>query len=345
MDRKEAHLFAENEAGININGIYHYDNNSAIKWIAEQSSEWIPLEYGNPEQLKVQLESPGEGWHQDDDVLDTWFSSGQWVYATLEAWNLKDTFFPTDVLVSAHDILENWDSRMMMFTNFHEKENPNGNHPFDNLFLTGLVLGTDGQKMSKSKGNMIDMDKIVGEYGTDAVRMVYFYQNKAGGNYAITFDKLKNFKQFMNKIWNASKFVMMNNEKFNDKGHTLRDFQSSENEVVQTIYTDLLETKAKVTTNINDYEFGYATETLYDKFWHTFCDQHIEFAKGTLMSEEVDAETKKEICDVLIFALKEYLKMLHPFIPFITQMIWDDLMSDDRRKVDGDHKVLMYSRW
>ncbi len=288
------------------------------------------------------LELNTSEWHQDENVLDTWFSSGQWVYATLQAHNLKDTFFPTKVLVSAHDILENWDSRMMMFTYFHDKQ-----IPFENLFLTGLVLGTDGQKMSKSKGNMIDMDKIVSEYGTDAVRMVYFYQNKAGGNYAITYDKLKNFKQFMNKIWNASRFVLTNAEGVEPANF---DAEKVSNEFSIKLVEHIKQVKSKVTKNVDAYEFGYATETLYEEFWKTFCDVLIEESKpfintvkdresGAIISEP-DAKIRQEVVLTMVYVLKEYLKMLHPFIPFITQYIWNEVP-----KTAEDHKVLMYSRW
>jgi len=296
----------------------------------------------NLEFVRFNFPSNNSEWHQDEDVLDTWFSSGQWVYATLQAHNLKDKFFPTNVLVSAHDILENWDSRMMMFTYFHDKQ-----IPFENLFLTGLVLGTDGQKMSKSKGNMIDMDKIVSEYGTDAVRMVYFYQNKAGGNYAITYDKLKNFKQFMNKIWNASRFVLTNAE-----GVESANFEPEKatNEFSIKLLEHIKQVKAKVTKNIDSYEFGYATETLYEEFWKTFCDVLIEESKpfvNTIKDKETgavvsqpDAAVRQEVVLTMLYVLKEYLKMMHPFIPFITQYIWNEVP-----KTNKEHKVLMYSQW
>ncbi len=311
------------------------NENGEVRELININSNWVSLDYNNPEHLRVQKDSPGEEWIQDDNVLDTWFSSGQWVYATLEAWNLKDTFFPTQTLVSASDILENWDSRMMMFTYFHDKD-----IPFENLFLTGLVLGTDGQKMSKSKGNMIDMDKVKSDYGSDAIRMSYFYQNRAGGSYSITPDKLKNFKQFNNKIWNASKFVLMNFEKFNNNEYTVREFSSSKSEIVKNIFNDVMEVKNRVTKNLDDFEFGHATDTLYDKFWRSFCDVHIEEAKNVLNDETIGNEVKKEICDLLIFTLKEYLKMLHPFIPFITQRVWNEMPHGE-----GDHKFLMYTPW
>jgi len=256
-----------------------------------------------------------------------------------------DTFFPTSVLVSAHDILENWDSRMMMFTYFKHKQ-----IPFKNLFLTGLVLGTDGQKMSKSKGNLIDMDKVRTEFGTDSVRMTYFYQNSAGASYSVTPDKLKNFKQFNNKIWNAARFVLMNTEIATEYKYIQPKLEDLTIENSKTIYNHIVNTKAAVTKNINNFDFGYATDTLYQEFWRTFCDIYIESSKqylntikdkesGAVISEP-SATDKTETLNVLIYTLKEYMKMLHPFIPFITERIWQELP-----KTEGDHKTVMYSRW
>jgi valyl-tRNA synthetase len=283
-------------------------------------------------------------WIQDENVLDTWFSSGQWVYATLGAYDLMDTFFPTNALVSAHDILENWDSRMMMFTYFKTK-----NIPFENLFLTGLVLGTDGQKMSKSKGNIIDMDKVTQEYGTDAVRMTFFYQNRAGANYAITNDKLKNFKQFMNKIWNASKFVITNFENSNVK-YQISNQSDLKLELSREIIDHITNLKTKITKNLDEFEFGHATDSLYQEFWHTFCDIYIEKSKPYLLSQknketgeiisEPNLNERNEMVLVLIYTLKEYLKMLHPFIPFITERIWKELPKNDT-----ENDSIMYSMW
>ncbi len=287
-------------------------------------------------------------WFQDENVLDTWFSSGQWPYATLMMHGLMDTFFPTNVLVSAHDILENWDSRMMMFSHFKT-----GKEPFKDLFLTGLVKGTDGQKMSKSRGNILSTDAVREQYGTDSLRMAYYYQNSAGASYAVTFDKLKNFKNFNNKLWNASKFVLMNSfeqQAMSNDATSQLTAHSSHLPECKAVLEHIADVKQKVTKNITDFEFGYATETLYEEFWHSFCDVHIEQVKKYFYTQknketgevifEPTAEQKMEAGRVMLYALKEYLKMLHPFIPFITQRIWDEIP-----KVEGDHKYLMYSRW
>lgn len=230
---------------------------------------------------------------------------------------------------------------MMMFTYFKHK-----NIPFKNLFLTGLVLGKDGQKMSKSKGNFLDVDAIKKDYGSDALRLAYFYQNSAGGSYVISPDKLKNFRQFNNKLWNAAKFVLMDFD--------ASSFELRASEVKLDLSKQILEhikvVKEKVTKNIDNYEFGYATETLYDEFWHKFCDELIEQSKkytnpvrnketNEVISEPT-AEEKQEMKSVLIYTIKEYTKMLHPFIPFITEKIWQEMP-----KTEGDFRSLMYTKW
>ena len=294
------------------------------------------LDTNNPEHMRVQIESPGENWIQDENVLDTWFSSGQWPFAILKAENLIDTFYPTDVMETGFDILENWVSRMMMFSWFVMKE-----IPFKEVYLHGLVLGKDGQKMSKSKGNLVDIDKAREDYGTDAIRMVYFYQNRAGASYAFSPDKLKNFKQFMNKIWNASRFVLMNLEGSDSTNYEPIEFSDLKLEISREIFNHIVELKKKITKNIETYEFGHTTDSLYQEFWHTYCDIHIEKAKEYLKPESISKkEEQEEVLNVMIYALREYIKMLHPFIPFITEAIWKELP-----KVDGDHKALMYSRW
>ncbi len=300
------------------------------------------LDPTNENHMKVQLESPGEGWIQEESVLDTWFSSGQWPYATLMAYDLMDTFYPTDVLGTASDILENWVSRMMMFSYFKFKKKP-----FKDVYLYGLVQGKDGQKMSKSRKNVIPLDEAGEKYGLDALRMVYFYQNSAGASYSLTYDKLQNFRNFNNKIWNASKLVLMHLENLDEFEFQKEDLKL---ELSKKIVEHVAELKKLVTKNIDTFEFGLATFNLYHEFWHTFCDIQLEEAKkylntvknketGEIISEP-KSEEKIEITKILIFTLKEYLKMMHPFIPFITERVWRELPKDK-----SDHNSLMYTRW
>ncbi|BCX13582.1 MAG: hypothetical protein KatS3mg085_114 [Candidatus Dojkabacteria bacterium] len=321
------------------------DDSGQVKEMIEiKPGEWVELEYDNPEHLRVQKECPGPGWVQDDNVLDTWFSSGQWPFATLMKYKLMDQYYPTDVMVSGYDILENWISRMMMFSAFKCAQ-----EPFKDVYLTGLVKGTDGQKMSKSRGNLIDIDKVREDYGTDALRMAYFYQNSAGASYALTYDKLKMFKHFANKIWNASKFVLMNIEDL-DKNE-INQMQTEDFKLNETkeLVKQVKFLKKKITKNILEFQFGHATDSLYSEFWHDFCDIRIETLKKFIypkkdengnVIEDVNLSHKKEASLALIYALREYLKMLHPFMPFITERIWQEIP-----KIEGDHDSLLYSKW
>ncbi len=295
--------------------------------------------------MKIQEESPGEGWIQDPDVFDTWFSSGQWPFATLIAEDLLDTFYPTQVMETGFDILELWVSRMIMMGEYVQ-----GKSPFSDVYLHGLINGTDGQKMSKSKGNNIEMDDIINEYGADTLRLFYIVGNKAGANYRIDFEKIEGNRRFLNKLWNASKFVMMNLKDVDP--NLLLDFEKLEikQESNQKLLAGLTETKEEVTRLMDTFNIGIAAQRVLNEFWHTFCDECIEEAKPHIYDQKdketkevissPDLEEKQETQLVLMFALKEYLKMLHPFIPFITEEIWQAYP-----KMDGESETIMYACW
>lgn len=329
-------------------GFKEYSRNSEnvyglpiIQMRRSAKSLFVPLDMSNPEHVRVQLQNPGEGWYQDPDVLDTWFSSGQWPYATLKVFNLMDTFYPTDVMETGYDILENWVSRMMMFSWFNH-----GVEPFKNVYLHGLVLGSDGQKMSKSRRNMIDVDEAQAQYGVDAIRMVYFYQNKAGASYSFTHEKLKTFRNFNNKIWNATKFVLGNVEGLSDSEISkAKNFDGFEKllksrdlkltEADTQMLAVLKQQEADYHQQFQDFRFGLATEGLYGTFWHDLCDIYIEAAKPQL----ANAEQKTATQYILLYTLRSYLKMLHPFIPHITEAIWQHIRTEE------DAKSLMYEVW
>lgn len=313
----------------------------------------VDFDPNNPNHMRVQLDSPGEGWIQDNDILDTWFSSGQWPYAVLEAADLMDSNYPTDALVSATDLLVKWDLTMMLFSWFKT-----GKEPFKNLFLTGLVKGTDGQKMSKSKKNYVPIDDVKEQYGTDSFRMNCFYQNKAGRSYKISPETLKTFRNFNNKIWNASKFVMMNLEGLqeNDFFSELEKIDSAE--ILLNIKSSILKLEQddqlmlnklqileqEFTQNMDKYRFGKVTEDLYAHFWHEYCDWYIEATKSRVWKDRESGEYKSTpesrlaAQATLYYSLKSYLKMLHPFIPFITEEIWQHLVEDGRYEM-----AMMYS--
>lgn len=295
-------------------------------WYKGESKEYYDdlgqLRYEEVE-TKVQLECPGEGWIQDEDVLDTWFSSGQWAYATLMKYDLLEEFYPTNVMVNAHDILELWDSRMIMLSlyTFSDREIEKA-IPFKDVYLTGLVKARDGQKMSKSKGNGVAPDELFEKYGVDATRMFFYHGNSAGRGYPINDEKLLNMKKFANKIWNASKYIFSCVEKFDDLN------SSSEIKEFKEFKERLDSIKKDVLTHIENFEFGYASEDIYESFWHDYCDQMIEQSKKYIASfgeTTGTLEEKKYVMKVMYEGLITYLKLLHPMMPFITEKIWQSL--------------------
>jgi valyl-tRNA synthetase len=281
-------------------------------------------------QMKVQLESPGENWIQDEDVFDTWFSSGQWPFATLLKENLFDYFFPTDVMETMYDILELWVSRMIMLSLYRTKR-----IPFKDVYLHGMLQAPDGQKMSKSKGNVISMDDIVTEHGADTLRLFYYVAGKAGSAYRFDWERIKFNRNFLNKLWNASKFVLMNLKEKNL--YTLDSQKLSLGKDDKVMLKHIGSVIKKVTKNIETFKFNLALETLLDSFWHTFCDKYIEESKKYLYSE---TESTTAVQWTLWKSLKTYVELLHPFIPFITEKIWQTIP-----KAHDEPKTIMYAQW
>ncbi len=291
---------------------------------------------------KVQLENPGAGWVQDKDVFDTWFSSGQWPYATLKANDLMDTFFPSDIMETGYDILELWVSRMIMLSLYHE-----GKVPFRDVYLHGLVKAPDGQKMSKSKNNVVAPEEIINKFGADSLRLLFVVGNKAGSGYPVSYEKLEGHKRFLNKIWNASKFVLgfVTQEDAN-----LKLKKENLDLVDKTLLDDLNKLAKKISLHFNKFQIGLASEELYQQFWHDYCDIYLEAVKPRLYEKdregnpintsEAEQASMLSAKYALLTALKTYLKLLHPIVPFITERIWSELP-----KAEGESKTIMYAAW
>ncbi|MBN1331544.1 HAD-IA family hydrolase [Candidatus Dojkabacteria bacterium] len=277
---------------------------------------------------------PESDWIQDLDVFDTWFSSGQWAYAPLIANDLIDTFYPTDIMETMHDILELWVSRMMMLSLYTQKK-----IPFKHVYLHGMVKAADGQKMSKSKGNVVLPEEIIEKYGADSLRLMYLVGNKAGASYPVSYEKLEGYKRFLNKIWNASKFVLSNTE-------NIKPSDKSSNKEDKKLLRELMTLKQTIIRHIDNYRIGMAAEELYSHFWHYFCDVFLEEVKPRLYTKDREGnpinqgpkeqKSRKEAQSVLLYALREYMKMLNPFIPFITERIWQEIEPE---------KTIMYESW
>lgn len=267
--------------------------------------------------------------HQDEDTLDTWFSSALWPFSTL-GWpeNTEDLqyFFPTDVLVTGYDIIFFWVVRMV-FSSIEQM----GKVPFRDVFLTGLVRDSLGRKMSKSLGNGIDPLEVIDEYGADALRFTLVTGNTPGNDMRFYMERVEANRNFGNKLWNASRFVLMNlDENVTDE----LDFDALEEED-KWILSRLNKTIKEVTDNLNKYEIGLAAGKVYDFIWDEYCDWYIEMVKSRLYKEE--GISKKTAQSTLLYVLKNILKLLHPFMPFITEEIWQYL--------PGNEEALIVSSW
>ena len=259
----------------------------------------------------------GTHLNQDPDTLDTWFSSALWPFSTLgwpeETEDLKH-YYPTNTLVTGYDIIGFWVSRMI----FSALEYT-GKAPFDTVLIHGLVRDALGRKMSKSLGNGIDPLEIIDKYGADALRFTLATGNSPGNDMRFSDEKVEASRNFANKIWNAARFIIMNlNE--NEPAPYIPEKLSLEDKWILSQYNALVK---DVTDSLEKYELGLAVQKLYDFIWDVFCDWYIEIAKIRLSSE--DAELKECAKAVLVYVMSNTLKLLHPFMPFITEEIWQTL--------------------
>ena len=267
--------------------------------------------------------------HQDEDTLDTWFSSALWPFSTLgwpnETEDLKH-YYPTNTLVTGYDIIGFWVSRMI----FSALEYT-GQVPFDTVLIHGLVRDAQGRKMSKSLGNGIDPLEIIDQYGADALRFTLATGNSPGNDMRFSDEKVEASRNFANKIWNAARFILMNLDE-NEYAPYVPKNLAIEDKWILSKYNDLVK---DVTDSLEKFELGLAVQKLYDFIWDVFCDWYIEIAKIRLNGE--CATAKATVKAVLVYVMSNTLKLLHPFMPFITEEIWQTLPHD------GDS--IMISEW
>jgi len=255
---------------------------------------------------------------RDPDVLDTWFSSALWPFETL-GWPDQnadlDYFYPTDVLVTGYDIITFWVSRMIVSGLEHTKK-----APFHTVLIHGLVRDNQGRKMSKSLGNGIDPLEMIEKYGCDALRMNMVNSNSPGNDMRFYVERCEAMRNFANKLWNASRYVLMNlgDDAVNELPE-LSKLETSDKWVLSKLNTLI----AEVTDNLEKYELGVAVAKIYDFIWDTYCDWYIELTKARLYSE--DAGRKDTALKVLVYVLDQTLRLLHPFMPFITEEIWQTM--------------------
>ncbi|MDD6848680.1 MAG: valine--tRNA ligase [Oscillospiraceae bacterium] len=253
---------------------------------------------------------------QDEDTLDTWFSSALWPFSTL-GWPDKtpelDYFFPTNTLVTGYDIIFFWVARMI-FSSCEQMDS----QPFDTVFMHGIVRDENGVKMSKSLGNGIDPLEIIQKYGADALRFFLATGNSPGNDMRFSEKRVEACANFANKLWNASRFVHMNIDDYDVKNELPATLTTEDKWIVSTLNNVAKE----INENLEKFELGVAVQKLYDFIWDCFCDWYIELAKSRLQSE---GETAQNARQVLVWTLEKILRLLHPFMPYITEEIWQTI--------------------
>jgi valyl-tRNA synthetase len=289
----------------------------------------IPIWYRG-EELYCGTEAPtGTGWEQDSDVLDTWFSSALWTFSTL-GWPDKTedlaTYHPTTLLETGYDILFFWVARMILMSELHLDQ-----VPFRTVYLHGLVRDEKGRKISKSLGNNIDPVDMIAKYGTDAVRMALIVGTTPGTDSRISEDKIKAYKHFANKLWNIARFVLMSTD---EKAFSSANVPHAMTDADRDILNHLEETIQTVTANLDSYNIHEPSSQIYHFIWHEFADNYVEASKLQL----VDATTKENTQHILAYIMLTALKLLHPFMPFVTEEIYGKLPIKNK-------KLLMIESW
>lgn len=287
-------------------------------WWGHRIPAWYHNETG---EIYVGKEAPAdsENWHQDEDVLDTWFSSALWPFSTM-GWPDTDSadfkrYFPTSALVTGYDIIFFWVSRMI----FQSLEFT-GQQPFNDVLIHGLIRDSEGRKMSKSLGNGVDPMEVIDQYGADSLRWFLLTGSTPGNDLRFYWEKIESTWNFANKIWNASRFALMNMD-----GMKYEDIDLSGEKTLadKWILTRLNDTIDQVTRLVDKYEFGEAGRYLYNFIWEEFCNWYIEMAKLTLYGE--DEAAKATTRSVLAYTLDSIMRLMHPFMPFLTEEIWQHL--------------------
>ncbi|MBU0576065.1 valine--tRNA ligase [Patescibacteria group bacterium] len=282
-----------------------YEGKYALKDIAGGLQELrAPIQA----QYIISPASPGENYLQETDTFDTWFSSAQWPYTTLMTNQLNDfdRFYPTSVMETGYDILPFWVMRMLMMGLYKTND-----VPFRDVYLHGLIRDTKGQKMSKSKNNTIDPLEVIDQYGADALRMALVIRSSAGLDKSVGEGDFIAARNLTNKLWNAARFILLNGAEVSNSTKSGKETQDKK-------YLEKLESiTQEITQQLNDFKIGLAAETLYNEFWHWFCDECIEKSKTGKISQPA-----------LVQGLSTFLKLFHPFMPFITETIWQTLQRE-----------------
>jgi len=300
--------------------LYDWLNENKGKTVQDFEKEFDTKVNGNGKiYIGDQHPNTDEEWEAESDVFDTWFSSGQWPFSTLGGPEGDDfkKYYPTQTMIHARDILFWWSARMLMLGIYRT-----GKVPFNTIFLTGMIMSSDGSKMSKSKGNGIEPQEVFDKYGADALRLWYYSDALPGSNAPLREEKIKGNRNFVNKIWNASRFIILN-------------IDGSEIEEVANFKVDMNLERVKQTEEhiqkvgkyLERYQFNLGAEAIREFFWHQLCDVWIEEVKKEIKDESIGSEKRIEKLSELLYILKRNLMIMHPFIPFVTESVWQELVK------------------
>ena len=308
-------------------------------WVVSRQLWWghqIPAWYHNETgEVYVGMEAPADSqnWTQDPDVLDTWFSSALWPFSTM-GWPDEESadfkrYFPNNTLVTGYDILTFWVSRMM----FQSLEFT-GRRPFQNVLIHGLIRDAEGRKMSKSLGNGVDPMDVIEQYGVDSLRWFLANGSAPGQDVRFSTDKMDAAWNFINKIWNASRYVLMNVGDLTLANLSIgQDLTLADRWILARLQTTI----ADVTRLFERFEFGEAGRILYSFIWDDYCDWYIEMTKEQLQDKEAANTTTKSI---LVYVLDQFLRLLHPIMPFVTEEIWQQIGGQDKSIVVADYPLV-----
>lgn len=336
-ENKKLNLIPESLGKVYLNWL-----NNIRDWCISRQLWWghrLPVFYTEDGEIIVSENDPDENGIldgkkviQEEDTLDTWFSSALWPFATLgwpnETEDLK-YYFPTDILVTGYDILFFWVIRMVFSSLYLTAE-----VPFDHVLFTGLIRDPQGRKMSKSLGNGVDPIEVVEKYGADALRFTLITGNSPGNDMRYDEKRLISNRNFANKLWNATRFVLMNLKEDDNLEFDINSLELEDRWILKRLNDAIKE----VTTNLDKYEIGLAASRIEDFIWNEYCDWYIEFAKMRLYGE--DENKKANVKKVLLYVLKDMISLLHPFMPFITEEIYQSLpIKKDMLIVENFPKV------
>lgn len=299
-------------------------------WKNKKTGEWIVTDGEVP---------LGEGLEQDPDTFDTWFSSAQWPYVTLQTTGKKDfeTFYPTSVMETGYDILRAWVSRMVMMGLYSK-----GNIPFKHIVLHGLVNDPLGKKMSKSKGNVVNPIELADQYGADSIRFALVYGTALGNDQSLSYPKLEAMRKFSNKLWNIARFIDMNKTSVKNVQSPVVNHRSiitnkdTIHESDKKWIRKIEDFSSEIAKYIEAYQFNLAAERLYEFIWHEFADKYIE---------DVKVRMDEKSFSILISQFSILLRLLHPFMPFITEEIYQKMEIDRGEGIAKNKKSIMIDPW